>query len=85
MTMARFSNVAKLVGQRLGSEAPAVADTHTSLRDIFVVAELEHELVARLGILLDREAFLLRPFAEAVVGQRQSDYVERRLASTAPR
>lgn len=78
MTMARFSNVVELVAQRLGS-----ADTHTSLRDIFVIAELEHELVARLGILLDREAFPLRPFAEAVVGQRQSDYVERRLASTA--
>lgn len=47
------------------------------MRDVFVVAELEHELVGRLGILLDREAFLLAPFREAVVGQRECDDVER--------
>lgn len=54
---------------------------HTSLRDVLVVTELEHELVGRLGILLDREALLLTPFREAVVGQRQCDDVERRVSA----
>jgi hypothetical protein len=50
------------------------------LRDIFVIAELEHELVGRLGILLDRKALPLASFREAKVGQRQCDNVERGLA-----
>lgn len=45
---------------------------------VFVVAKLEHKLVAHLSLLINVEAFLLRCCGKAVVKQAWSDDMERR-------
>ena len=47
-----------------------------ALGDVLGVAQGEHELVARLGVLLKGEAFARRAAAEAVVGEGERDDVE---------
>jgi hypothetical protein len=51
----------------------------TALSDVLRVPQLEHELMARLGILSNRKATLGNALAEAEVWERRRDDVEGRL------
>ena len=47
------------------------------LRHVLVVPQLQHQPVSRLGVLREREAFLLRRLREPVPGQTQRHEVKR--------
>lgn len=48
----------------------------SSLRNILIVAKLQHQLVASLGVLCSCKTALLRTFAKAIVWQGRSNNVE---------